>query len=183
MEPLPEINANRRFLFQPRGFTLMGVIETLSKPAGDSRPLWRGWVVLGMAVLAWGLAMVVMLILPGSAERANDFFYDMYYGFRVDRDMRIQARGDVVLVTADQQSLDAVNQRFDFGWPWPREYWGQIAVYLDKAGARAIVFDIVFQEKSVYQKLTGDDDNFAEAINGLKTPVIFGATAKARWHL
>jgi adenylate cyclase len=134
-------------------------------------------VLAAIVLLAWGIAFLFTTLATGPAGRANDFFYDLFYRARPEADLTGD-RGNVVLVAADQESLDAVNERFKFGWPWPREFWGHIAAYLDKAGARAIAFDIVFIEPSAYGE--SDDDNFRDLLKGIKTPLVFGAEVKVK---
>ena len=62
-----------------------------------------------------------------------------------------QTDGNVVIVAVDQRSLDAVDKQFHYGWPWPRELLGHILTYLDKAGAKAVAFDMLFPKTSTYQ--------------------------------
>jgi adenylate cyclase len=152
------------------GHYTSGVIARLTRKF--KVPRWGMGLAIGL--LAWLLSLIFMAAAPGPAGRANDLFYDVFYRLRPETDMR---HAEVVLVAADQDSLTAVNQRFNYGWPWPREFWGDIATYLDKAGARALVFDIIFAEKSAYSS-TGDDDTFTDALKAIKTPIIFGSEAK-----
>src|SRR5208282_668768 len=86
-----------------------------------------------------------------------------------------QLNGPVVIVAVDDKSLAAVDQTMHFGWPWPREFWGHIAEYAQKSGARAVALDVIFDQTSVYQNSTGDDDTFASIIGGLKVPIVFGS--------
>lgn len=131
-----------------------------------------------ITLAAWGLALLMEAApaLRGPVAGAHDYFYDTFYRLR---EVENQTKGDVVIVAVDQKSLDAVDQAFHFGWPWPREFWGQIVSYLDKAGARAVAFDMLFSETSAYQDKTGDDELFAEAIGQVKTPVVFGSSVAA----
>ncbi len=118
-------------------------------------------MVLAISVLAFFGAW---LISRFAGAQTDNFFSDAYYRLRPQADMR---NADVVLVAADDASLDASGKP----WPWPRTYWGEIATYLDHAGAKAIAFDIIFPNPSYY----GDDDAFAAAMNKIKTPVIYGS--------
>ncbi|MGH7213624.1 MAG: CHASE2 domain-containing protein [Tepidisphaeraceae bacterium] len=134
------------------------------------------------AVIVALLASLVALTLarvPGvrlSVELLGNVFYDSFYHLRTPED---RTNGDVVIVAVDQKSLDAVDKAFHFGWPWPREFWGAIVQYLDQSGARAVVFDLLFTETSVYARELGDDDAFAERVNTAKVPVVFGAMVGA----
>ena len=48
---------------------------------------------------------------------------------------------DLVLVAIDETSLSAYGR-----WPWPRDRHGYMVHYLKQAGARAIIFDVLFLE-------------------------------------
>ncbi|MDP9175213.1 MAG: adenylate/guanylate cyclase domain-containing protein [Planctomycetota bacterium] len=133
---------------------------------------------LAIAFAAWLVALIasVMPILQTPFRLADNVFYDDFYHRRTIED---QTGGPVVIIAVSQADLDAVDKTNKFGWPWPREYWGAIAGYLDKCGAKAIAFDLVFSETSVYQNSTGDDDTFGGAIAAIKTPVVFGSFVNA----
>src|SRR2546428_8970270 len=51
------------------------------------------------------------------------------------------ARKDIVLIAIDEASLETFGR-----WPWPRDRHGYLVHYLKQAGAKAIVFDILFLE-------------------------------------
>jgi adenylate cyclase len=79
----------------------------------------------------------------------------------------------IVVVAIDQQSLDTVAARLKRGWPWPRDFYAAILDYLIAAGARAVAFDIVFSEASIYSAELGvadDDRALGKASRG--TPVV-----------
>lgn len=53
-----------------------------------------------------------------------------------------KAGNDIVLVAVDEASLEAYGQ-----WPWPRDRHGYVVHYLKQAGAKAVVFDLLFLEE------------------------------------
>ncbi|MBN2056348.1 adenylate/guanylate cyclase domain-containing protein, partial [bacterium] len=69
------------------------------------------------------------------------------------------AADDILLVLVDQSSLEffAAEDGQAQGWPWPRSYYIPLVQYLRSHGVRAIAFDILFTESSVY----GIDDDTA----------------------
>jgi adenylate cyclase len=145
-----------------------------SKPTLFNRPLAKRLAICSaISVIAAILALLAGVVWPfdTAVQKANDGFYDVLYRLRPIDD---QTNGEVVIVTADQGSLDAVDKTFQKGWPWPREFWGRIAAYVSKCGAKAVVFDMIFSETSDFQNSDGDDDTMAEKINGLKCPAVFG---------
>src|SRR5512134_3385950 len=52
-----------------------------------------------------------------------------------------KAAHDLVLVAVDEASLEAYGR-----WPWSRDRHGYVVRYLKQAGAKAVVFDILFLE-------------------------------------
>ena len=52
-----------------------------------------------------------------------------------------KAGHDIVLVAVDESSLEAYGK-----WPWSRDRHGYVVHYLKQAGAKAVVFDILFLE-------------------------------------
>ncbi|MBU6431765.1 MAG: adenylate/guanylate cyclase domain-containing protein [Nitrospirae bacterium] len=52
-----------------------------------------------------------------------------------------KAGNDIVLVAVDEASLEAYGS-----WPWSRDRHGYVVHYLKQAGAKAVVFDILFLE-------------------------------------
>ena len=66
-----------------------------------------------------------------------------------------QASPQVVVVTVDQPDLDFFKNQ-GVVWPWPRQLYAHIIDYCRQAGARAVIFDILFTEASSYGP---EDDN------------------------
>ena len=66
-----------------------------------------------------------------------------------------KAGNDIVLVAVDEASLEAYGR-----WPWPRDRHGYVVHYLKQAGAKAVVFDILFLEPDSAAKEF--DEVFAE---------------------
>ncbi|MDO8803268.1 MAG: adenylate/guanylate cyclase domain-containing protein [Elusimicrobiota bacterium] len=73
------------------------------------------------------------------------------------------ARADrsIALAMLDQQSLDHFEEE-GVPWPWPRSMYAAVLEFLSAAGARAVVFDILFTSASPYG--AGEDAEFAGAI-------------------
>jgi adenylate cyclase len=110
-------------------------------------------------------------------------------------DLRLRALADqrradpsIVAVVIDQKSLDAVaapraRGGLEQGWPWPRDFHAAVLHYLLASGARAVAFDLVFSETSIYTKLgVADDDRelgAAAAGRPVVQPVVLTAEAPA----
>jgi adenylate cyclase len=63
---------------------------------------------------------------------------------------------EIVIVGIDEHSFQDLKK----AWPWPRSYHAKITRHLKAAGARLIVFDVLFAEPSNSE----DDQSFAEAM-------------------
>lgn len=73
----------------------------------------------------------------------------------------------IVLATVDERSISFFRRNMQVGWPWPREYYATLVRYLEKGGARAVVFDILFSEKDFDRRNVSaqtSDRQFASAI-------------------
>jgi adenylate cyclase len=70
------------------------------------------------------------------------------------------ASPDVVVVTVDQPDLDFFKNQ-GVTWPWPRQLYAPLLDYCHRAGAKAVIFDILFTEASSYG--AEDDQRLARA--------------------
>ncbi len=73
----------------------------------------------------------------------------------------------IVLATVDERSISFFRRNMQVGWPWPREYYATLVRYLEKGGARAVVFDILFSEEDFDRRnvsAQSSDRQFASAI-------------------
>ncbi|MEK7269032.1 MAG: CHASE2 domain-containing protein, partial [Nitrospirota bacterium] len=68
-----------------------------------------------------------------------------------------KAGKDIVLVAVDEASLEVYGR-----WPWPRDRHGYAVQYLHEAGAKAIIFDILFLEPD--ENAEEFDQSFAEQV-------------------
>lgn len=70
------------------------------------------------------------------------------------------ASTDIVLVAIDDASLKTLEPAVG-RWPWPREAHSVLLSYLNRAGARLVVFDLLFLERDLQNP--GGDEVFGEA--------------------
>ncbi len=66
------------------------------------------------------------------------------------------------IITLDQASLDWGRTENGLGWPWPRETYTYLLDFLARAKPRAVAFDVLFSEPSVYG--VEDDQRLARRI-------------------
>lgn len=74
---------------------------------------------------------------------------------------------DIVVVAIDDASIRNLSEVYKVNWPWPREFYGLVARYMSDAGARAVVFDMLFTEREVDRvdvDADASEQAFADAI-------------------
>jgi len=81
------------------------------------------------------------------------------------------ATGGIKLILVDQQSLDWGNKQNGLSWPWPREVYAPIIDFCSRHGAKAVIFDILYSEPSVYG--VADDRALGDAIS--RAPLFIGS--------
>jgi len=127
--------------------------------------------------LASAVLLSVLSYTPGSdmglAALNDKVFYDTFYRLRPTES---QQNGPVVVVAVDDDSLRRMEHApgRPMGWPWPRDQYAAIIKYAEKCGAKAVAFDILFSESSVWADTFDDDAALAAAAADAKIPVIFG---------
>lgn len=111
----------------------------------------RDW--LSLKYTSWSLALplaAALMFLQATAlpQRLDFWFYDSVINAYPNT-----LADDVVLVAIDERSLEYLGR-----WPWPRTTHADLIRKLDQAGARTIVYDVLFPEPSV------DDAELASAL-------------------
>ena len=81
------------------------------------------------------------------------------------------ATGQIKLLMLDQNSLDWGKNENSWSWPWPREVYGVLLDFCQRAGAKSVAFDVLFTEPSVYG--VNDDLALGDAIR--RSPPFVGA--------
>jgi len=75
--------------------------------------------------------------------------------------------GELVVVTIDTPSIKSLGE-----WPWPRGRHGEVVTALDRAGARRIAFDVIFDQPAADP---AQDKLFAKALASVDANVYFAA--------
>jgi adenylate cyclase len=108
-------------------------------------------ITLAAVALVWILA-VTKVIEPYRLKTLDTLF----------RHVPLPAASpEVVVVTVDQPDLDFFKDQ-GVTWPWPRQLYAPIIDYCRWAGAKAVIFDILYTEASSYGP--EDDQRLAQAI-------------------
>ena len=94
----------------------------------------------------------------GLFEKPEYFVYDTKAKlFRSDK----VPPGELKVILVDDASLKAL-EGVAGRWPWPRAIWSDLLEFLSMGGARAVLFDIMFTERSPGQE-SANDLSLAEA--------------------
>lgn len=123
----------------------------------------RDRIIAGLILAALSWAVLLILYFGNFLESYELRTYDQLCRF----DARDAGKPrDTVLVAVDQGSLEAAGGQ-GINWPWPRQMYAPIVEFCLAAGARAVVFDVLFTESSSYG--VEDDLLLAEALRKGRT--------------
>lgn len=79
----------------------------------------------------------------------------------------------IVLIALDQQSLDWGQRENQLSWPWPREAYALILDFCRRSKVKAVAFDLLFSESSLY----GVDDDLVLAAALRRAGTVVGSAA------
>jgi adenylate cyclase len=128
------------------------------------RPKWRDAV--GRALLRMGnrfyVALAIVLALTGAWDQFVQPFNkqlsrDNFDWLMTHRPVPYRADPGIVVLDIDEASLAALAPQFG-RWPWPRQVLADVASHVEAAGAKAVLFDILFSDPDLANK--GGDEAF-----------------------
>ncbi|MDR2941150.1 MAG: adenylate/guanylate cyclase domain-containing protein [Treponema sp.] len=64
---------------------------------------------------------------------------------------------EIIVILLTQDCLDWAQKERGWGWPWPRQAYAEIVDYMNLGGAKAIAFDVIFSEPSIYRNAKQDE--------------------------
>ena len=134
-------------------------------------PLRKGIAAVLIALAAVGISIAAFHV-PGAKIAMSGLdttLYDAFYRFRKPEDRTSQP---IVIVTVDESSIRKLSQ-LGREWPWQRDIWAATVKYMEASGAKALVFDVQFQDKRNYDK------EFGSALDNAKIPVILATRAQS----
>ena len=114
--------------------------------ANELRMLFKGrharrgyydFVKMTLGVMA--SVLVLLVFLSNALERFELTTYDYRMKFRKKREVNEK----IVLVDMGEDSVKRIGR-----WPWPREWHATMITVLSRYGAEAVVFDVIFSERS-----------------------------------
>ncbi|MCL2374219.1 MAG: adenylate/guanylate cyclase domain-containing protein [Treponema sp.] len=101
-------------------------------------------------------ALLISLVLSGTVIICHlagvlDYVEFRFYDFRINLFAGIsRPSDDIIVVLMDQDSIEWGQRERGWGWPWPRKAYADFVDYMTLAGARSVVFDVIFSEPSIY---------------------------------
>ena len=133
--------------------------------------IFSSWGVVAGALLTAGIGLTFYQFVFGLGAIHGS--YNLLFPQRAP----IQPT-DVVMVYMDDDSHDRLNQRFDA--PWDRRLHTQLLQRLTAAGARAVVFDVVFSDPS---RSPSVDEEFSRALLANGAVVLAADTVPAGYGM
>ena len=86
------------------------------------------------------------------------FFENKTYDIRMTNAAKYKNPCDqIAFICVDQESIDFASEQYGWSWPWPREAYARIIDFVSAGNPKAITFDILYTEPSVY----GEEDDIA----------------------
>ncbi|KAA0876283.1 adenylate/guanylate cyclase domain-containing protein [Nitrincola tapanii] len=124
------------------------------------RTKWmRAWIIATLAFL-----FVLLNYSAKNLDALENFTWDLRVKLLATNDF---AQNDIAIFMIDQSSLDWAQEVNGLGWPWPRELYSILNAFAQRAGATAIVYDLLFLEDSIYG--VSDDQRFAQSMGVIPT--------------
>jgi adenylate cyclase len=110
----------------------------------DRIGIWISFIVAVVVMVAWFL---------GWFQRVESASLDARFNLRGS----LPPPTDIAIVAIDEDSIKALGR-----WPWPRSLHADLLNYLTKAGARSVLFDVLFTEPDTGNSRA--DRSFGKAI-------------------
>jgi adenylate cyclase len=125
--------------------------------------------VIALASAAIALFIATVPPLSRSVLKIDEALYDALFKSRPSES---RYDGPVVIVAVDDTSIQRMVKAMHYRWPWPRDSWAMVVKWLEKCGAKVIVFDLLFEGPSDHQRYVGDDTALAKALDEAKVPIV-----------
>jgi len=117
----------------------------------------------GLLAAVVGFGMTFLVWLPGWLDLWELRSWDWRVNLFKDVAEKSNQESKIRLILLDQNSLDWAKQTNGLAWPWPREVYAKIVDFCHRGGAKAVGFDVLFTEPSIYG--VEDDRLFGAAIS------------------
>ena len=115
-----------------------------------------GKKLMALIVTALVFLIITGLQLLGVFQNLEYRSYDMRVRFWADSNFSIPSH-EIVVIELDQESINWAQQERGWGWPWPRQAYAEIIEYMNTCNAKAVAFDVIFSEPSIYRSANQDE--------------------------
>ena len=160
------LDALRRYAIKHGNLNTIRQLTTAPKSIG--RKLFTALVIALVCALIASLLSVVPF-LSGSIRNIDWAVYDSFFR---RRPVESKYNDRAIIIAVDDESIRQMVQAHQLRWPWPRNHWAEVLQWLEKCGAKVVVFDLLFEEPSDHQQYIGDDTTFAKALDDARIPVV-----------
>lgn len=123
----------------------------------------KALVSVALSVGVWMVGWFIISTPPVRNLELNAL--DLLYEFRGQNDV---SESPIVLVAISEQS----SLEFDEKWPWPTHLYARLIRNLNRAGAKAIAIDVIFDKGDIYDP--ANDTLFAQAMSEFGNVVLAG---------
>jgi len=120
----------------------------------SKRKIIKPLIALIITVLVF--LVIAGLHLLGVFHFLENQSYDMRVRFWADTSYS-RPSDEIVVILLDQDSLDWAQLERGWGWPWPRQAYAEVVNYMNLSGAKALAFDVIFSEPSIYRNAKQDE--------------------------
>ncbi len=117
-------------------------------------------IIQALLISAGSLVIALSLWFTGILDLFEGFTWNLREAAFASE---AKAHPDIVVILLDQYSLDWASEENGLSWPWPREAYKIITDFCAKAKAKALGFDVIFTESSIYG--VDEDKNFGKSLS------------------
>lgn len=96
-----------------------------------------------------GMVVVLFLALFSRSPLYKRFKYsaeDVRWKYGAHKEL---ADKDIVIVAIDDYAITNFSEKFNYSWPWPRQFYGILVDFFNTAGAKSVTFDMLFSQSEV----------------------------------
>ena len=97
--------------------------------------------------------LVILCYMTGILDEVEFRVYDFRINVLADKRPR---SADIYMIMVDDESVEWAQRERGWGWPWPRQAYAEFLDYMRLGNARAVAFDILFSEPSIYRNARQD---------------------------
>lgn len=132
----------------------------MSTPKGKRKPIWV-YAVIAMVTLAASFALTITEVINKVELSIRDYMFEIRGPIPVED-------SPIVLVSVSEEADAEIPEK----WPWPTSVHAKLVENLNRAGAKAILFDILFSQNDEFD--LSNDTLFAKAIANAGNVILAG---------